>query len=272
MSSIVEAYESITAIKPLMNIIVSVMYIAAGFIGTKVASVLIKRASEKRTRKDKKMMTIVNLLTSILRYVIWFIIILAVLNVFSIQTAGILTSAGVLGFAVGFGAQDLVKDFISGFFIIFEQQFNVGDIIAIDGFKGTVVSLGLKTTHIQSWTGEVKIISNGSINNVVNYSFNNSIAVVDFSIAYDTDVEAFTTKLNEQLIGISLEDNPLIKTPQLLGVQKLNDSGLDMRIICETAPQQHFGVERFLRQFVKEFCDSNNYEIPYPQVVIHHDK
>ena len=95
----------------------------------------------------------------------------------------LLAGAGVLGLAIGFGAQSLVKDVITGFFIIFEDQFGVGDVIQIDQFKGTVEEIGIRVTRIKSWTGEVHIIPNGNIKQVTNFSTYNSIAVVDVSIA-----------------------------------------------------------------------------------------
>lgn len=272
MSSITMFFRYILGFSFVANGLRTILYVLGAYILSKLFTKVIENALIRDVTKDKKMITIVRLVSSVGRYVIWFIMLVAVLNLYGVNTTGLITSAGVLGLAVGFGAQDLVKDFISGFFIIFEQQFNVGDIILVDGFKGTVTSLGLKTTHIRSWTGEVKIISNGSINNVINYSLNNSIAICDFSVAYETNLDEFNEKLTQALSTISQEDNPLKSTPQLIGVQKLNDSGIDLRIICETAPQEHFGVERYLRQFVKDFCDQNNYSIPYPQVVIHNDK
>ncbi len=95
----------------------------------------------------------------------------------------------MLGLAIGFGAQSLVKDIITGFFIVLEDQFAVGDVIQTGQFKGTVDMIGLRTTRIQSWTGEVHIIPNGMINEVTNFSVNNSIAVVDISIAFEEEVD-----------------------------------------------------------------------------------
>ncbi len=272
MNNIQEYIDYILNLKAFSNVATTILYLVLGYMSTKLISKLIEKALLREYAQEKKMITIVKLLSSIIKYVVWFIVVVAILAIYNIDTTGIITSAGVLGLAIGFGAQDLVKDFISGFFIIFEQQFNVGDIIEVQGFKGTVTTLGLKTTHIKSWTGEVKIISNGSIDNVINFSMNNSIAVVDFSVDYTTNLDRFRSELDKELEGISKENNPLRSTPQLLGIQKLNDSGIDMRIICETAPHEHFGVERFLREFVKDFCDNNNYSIPYPQVVIHSDR
>jgi len=249
----------------------TIMFIVSGFIVTGFITKAIDRTSNRKYADDKKVITLVRLLKSMIRYIISFIILLLILEEFGLPTKAILGSAGVLGLAVGFGAQDLVKDFISGFFIIFEQQFHVGDVIEVDSFKGNVTSLGFKTTRIQNWKGEVKVISNGSIKNIVNYSLNNSIAIIDFSVDYTTNLEEFGNKLVVELETLPGKYEGLRSTPNYLGVQKLNDSGIDLRVIVETNPMEHFGIERSLRQHIKTFCDQENISIPFPQMVIHND-
>ena len=127
--------------------------------------------------------TIMRLMGNIVNYAISFIMIMMILAVFHVPFGPMLAGAGVVGLAIGFGAQSLVKDIITGFFIIFEDQFAVGDVIQTGRFKGTVEEIGLRVTRVKSWTGEIHIIPNGSILEVTNYSINNSIAVIDISVA-----------------------------------------------------------------------------------------
>jgi small-conductance mechanosensitive channel len=133
--------------------------------------------------------TIGKLIHNLISYTVNFISVLLILGELGVNLGPLLAGAGVLGLAIGFGAQSLVKDVITGFFIIFEDQFGVGDVIQIDQFKGTVEEIGIRVTRVKSWTGEVHIIPNGNIKQVTNFSVYNSLAVLDISIAYEADVD-----------------------------------------------------------------------------------
>ena len=137
---------------------------------------------------ERREETLSKLLDNVLSYVVYFIAFMMILSVLGIDVKALIAGAGVVGLAVGFGAQSLVKDVISGFFIIFEDQFSVGDHVRIGQFEGNVETIGLRTTKIKSWTGELHILPNGSIIEVTNFSINNSIAVVDIAIAYGEDI------------------------------------------------------------------------------------
>ncbi len=231
-----------------------------------------KLVIKKSMRVDKngpRAITVSKLLTSIVRYVVWFIITLLILGELNVDLTPIIASAGVIGLAIGFGAQEIVKDFISGFFILFEGSFNVGDVVEVDGFKGSVLSLGLRTTIIENWLGERKIINNGNIGSIINCSKNDSVAIIDFGVGYDTDL----SKLSK-LMGVFVEDmekkyEVITNTPQFLGVTELADSSINMRLIAKTETMQHFGVERGIRKELIELLLTNEIEIPFPQVVIH---
>ena len=143
--------------------------------------------------------TLSKLLDSVLSYVVYFIAFMMILSVLGIDVKALIAGAGVVGLAVGFGAQSLVKDIISGFFIIFEDQFSVGDHVRIGQYEGNVETIGLRTTKIKSWTGELHILPNGSIIEVTNFSINNSIAVVDIAIAYGEDIARAETVIEETI-------------------------------------------------------------------------
>jgi len=139
--------------------------------------------------EEKRAATLSALLLSVLRYVVYFIAGIMILQTFGVQTSSILASAGIAGLAVGFGAQNLVKDVISGFFIIFEDQFDVGDYVTVAGITGVVEELGLRSTRIREWTGHLHTIPNGEIKMVKNYNRGSILAVVTVSISYEADID-----------------------------------------------------------------------------------
>ena len=191
------------------------------------------------------------------------------LTTLGIDVKGLIAGAGVLGLAVGFGAQSLVKDVISGFFIVFEDQFSVGDYVRIGQNEGTVEEIGLRTTKLKNMTGELNIIPNGNILEVTNFSIHNSVAVVDIGIAYEGNIEKAEHVITNLLEGMPERYEDLVATPQLLGVQSLGPSEVVLRITAETAPMRHFYIARELRRELKETLDANGIEIPFPRMVMY---
>lgn len=231
---------------------------------------ILKRFFKIRKKVSKKEKTIYNLVINIIR---WFIIIIAflmILDVFGVDTKTLVASLGVLGLVIGLALQDMLKDFISGLFIIFENQYCIGDIIEVKGFKGEVINLGLKTTRIRSYTGEVKIIPNRNVEDVINYSQMSSLAVVDVSVAYEENYDKVEKVVNELLDKLNKEKIPNVKGDlKLLGINKLADSGVEIRIVGETTSYENFEVERIIRRKIKETFDKENIKIPYPQIEVH---
>lgn len=217
------------------------------------------RPSERREK------TLLKLLENALSYVVYFSAILAILSDF-MDISGLLASAGVLGLAIGFGAQSLVKDVISGFFIIFEDQFSVGDYIQIGDALGTVMEIGLRTTKISAYGGEVHIIPNGNITEVVNYSINNGLAIMDIRIDYHTELKKVEKLIETFITNLSDEYTELIGIPQLIGVQDLTATEIVFRVTAETLPASQWAFGRKFRKDLKLFLDQNGIEIPYPEM------
>ena len=220
-------------------------------------------ATERRYR------TILRLLQSVISYVVYFSAIIAILSAMNIRVAGLLAGAGIVGLAVGFGAQSLVKDVITGFFIIFEDQFGVGDYIKITSTEGTVLEIGLRTTKIKGAAGEINIIPNGSITEVVNYSINNSIAIIDVSVADHSDIKKTEKLLEQYFKTLPTTHEEIVSEPTLLGVQNVVGAEVTLRISVETLPMQHFAVSRMIRRDVKNIFDRNGIEIPYPKMMVY---
>jgi len=217
-------------------------------------------------RRDE---TLAKLLDNVLSYVIYFIAIMMILTVLGIDVKALLAGAGIVGLAVGFGAQNLVKDIISGFFIIFEDQFSVGDHIRVGEFEGNVESIGLRTTKIKSWTGELHILPNGNITEVTNFSVNNSLAIVDVPISYGEDIEK-AEKVIEELLGKMPEQyEDLTQVPELLGIQTMGPTEVVLRIVAETPPMKQAGIARAIRKDIKLLLDEHGIKAPSPRLVMY---
>jgi small conductance mechanosensitive channel len=198
--------------------------------------------------------------------------VLVILSIWGVDVLPALAGLGILGLVVGLGAQSLIKDLIAGFFIIFEHHFDVGDVVEINGFKGRVIDIGLKTTRVQNWKNDIKIFSNGNITESINYSLADSFAVIEFGISYGSDIQR-TLELLEQELPKHMDKLPdLIDIPKVLGVTDLASSSVNIRVIAKTNPETQYAVERKLRQAIKELLDENGIEIPFPQVVVHEAK
>jgi small-conductance mechanosensitive channel len=246
-------------------------------IMVKIGKIVIQKLFEVRMKaplrySERRQNTLLKLLQNGLSYIVYFAAILAVLSALTINVTGLLAGAGVLGLAIGFGAQNLVRDVITGFFIIFEDQFSVGDYVRIGAAEGTVEEIGLRTTKLSGLNGEIHIFPNGTIVEVVNFSLNNSIAIVDVSVAYETDIPRVEELIREFLMELPDKYEQLVKLPELLGVQNLAASEVVMRITAETMPMQHFAIARIIRRDLKIFMDEHGIEIPYPKMVMYQRK
>jgi small-conductance mechanosensitive channel len=247
-----------------------ILIITLAKIATKLLNKAIRRIAVEKDRlkfNPRRTATIMGLMGNIVNYAISFIMVLMILAVFHVPFAPMLAGAGVVGLAIGFGAQSLVKDIITGFFIIFEDQFAVGDVIQTGSFKGTVDEIGLRVTRIKSWTGEIHIIPNGSIVEVTNFSINNSIAVVDISVAYEMNIEKAMEIIKDTVYEISLHDENILKEPEVLGIQSIAAAGVIIRVTCECKPNQQYSVARQMNAEIKKSFDANGIEIPYPRIV-----
>ncbi len=208
------------------------------------------------------------LLINTLTYIVFFLAGLTILQLFNVNTSAILASAGIIGLAVGFGAQNLVKDVISGFFIIFENQFSVGDFVEVAGVIGTTEEIGLRTSKIRKWSGELHIIPNGEITKVTNYNRGLMIAQVIIGIAYEENVDEVLNILRKECQQ-AFDDIPDIKEiPVVQGVIALSNFSVDIRIVAKTTPGEQWAVERELRRRFKNVLERENIEIPYPKSVV----
>ncbi|MCM3081203.1 MULTISPECIES: mechanosensitive ion channel family protein [Brevibacillus] len=250
----------IIAIIILSRILVSIVQAA-------VNQVFRHRQGNKLQMEQRRVDTMRVLVNNVAQYTIYFLALLMVLQQMGIDLRPVLVSAGVLGLAVGFGAQSLVRDVITGFFIIFEDQFAVGDFVTINNMTGTVQEIGLRITRIRSWTGEVFIFPNGTINQVTNFSLANTLAVVDVSVAYEEDLKQVESILKDIMTQVKTELPDVVADPQILGVQALGPSEVVMRITAECKPNTHHGVSRNMRAMIRTEFTKRGIQIPYQKIV-----
>ncbi|AYE48496.1 mechanosensitive ion channel family protein [Priestia megaterium] len=254
-------------IKILLILLISMFLIRIGkqalnkFVEVRTNSPL--RISERREA------TMVRLLQNVFSYAIYFVAGVMILETLSVDVRGLLAGAGIVGLAVGFGAQNLVKDIITGFFIIFEDQFSVGDYVRVGTFEGTVEEIGLRTTKIKSWTGEINILPNGSIVEVTNFSLHNSVAFVDVSISYEENIQKAEKVILELLEELPSRYEDMVKTPELLGVQNIHATEVTMRITSEVKPMRHFHISRMIRKEVRTRLNEHGIEVPFPRMVMY---
>ncbi|HKL61293.1 MAG TPA: mechanosensitive ion channel family protein [Acholeplasma sp.] len=238
----------------------------------KVAKTSFNRVGLKAGINQRRKRTIAKLVMSLIRYVLGAIAILIVLSIWGVNVGPALAGLGIAGLVIGLGAQKFINDLIQGFFIVFEHHYDVGDMIEASGFKGEVLEIGLKTTKLKNWKGEIKIIANGDITTLINFSKNPSLAVVEFGISYGSNINHVVELLTEELGKFTKEMTQVIEAPIVSGVIALGDSSVNLRIVTKTYNEQHYGVERMIRRRIKEILDEHGIEIPFPQVVVHQSK
>lgn len=274
MNEITQAYNNLITRLPVFAIplfrIVTVLFVSALFIKLSegfISRVLSLSTHEKLRLDENKKKTLASLLKSIVRYVTYFTAAINILEIVGIKTASLLTAAGIGGLAVGFGAQNLVKDIISGFFIIFEDQYNVGDYVETAGVAGTVDEVGLRTTKLRDFGGQLHIIPNGEITRVTNHSRGLKRALVNVSIAYEEDLDRALRALEDACRQVREKRKDIVEGPTILGVSNLGPTEVVVTILARTVPMQQWSVERELRKAVLEKFDQEGIEIPYPRMV-----
>lgn len=255
-----------------MNVILSkkVLGVVLIIIGFSLVYLIFKKIIKKvLSSADNRKKTLISLITNVIKYFLFIVATLMILNIYGVDTTALITSLGVVGLVAGLALQDILKDFLAGIAIIIENQYQIGDIVTINGFKGEILSLGMKTTKLKDYNGDVKFISNGTITEVINHSISSSRAIINLNINYNENINKVEKILNNLFERLNKEIKELKGDIQILGVEDLGESAVVIKIIADTKPMCHYDVERILRKEIKEELDKNNIEIPYNQVVVH---
>lgn len=253
---------------PIIFIIVGILiYAVIAKMITNVSKINIKHTSQGI---DKRKTTIVSLIKNIIKYVIAIIVIILILNLYGVNTTSIIASLGAVSVIVGLAFQDIIKDLLAGIFIVFDNSYAVGDWVKINDFTGEVVSLGLKTTKIRAYTGEVKILSNSSFSEVINYNLNHSKVVIKIPVHYEVNLEKLESILERMKKELIKDKN--VYGMELLGVDEFGDSAILYAISIECYPMTHIGVKREALKLIKKSFDEEGITIPYNQLDVHIEK
>ncbi len=257
------------------HVLLAILILLAAYIFLKIANRMIHHFLRLNPLLDDgRRKTLHSLLTNMLKYGVYFIVLLTILPLFGVNIAAIVAGAGVAGLAIGLGAQALIKDFFAGIFILFENQYQVGDWVMIDNMSGAnnitgkVFSVGLRMTAVQVWTGQIAYIPNGTILHVTNYSKEGNLAVIAYNVGYGTDAKDALAILHDVLDEVRVEDPNAIGAIQILGVNALNDSTYTVEATVECKPYSQFSVQRLAYRKLQERFLARELDLPYHRDVI----
>lgn len=253
------------------RLIYIVLIVAAAILGWAVIRRLARRVLRaERIRQARRPRTIMSLVYSLAGYIIMFVALVMCLRVLGVNYSAILAGAGVVGLAVGFGAQTLVRDVISGFFLLFEDLISVGDYITTTDIRGTVERVGLRACQVRGFDGTLFVIPNGELTRFGNQNRGFMRALVTVDLAYEQDPVVGMTRARE-VAGQWFQDNPdrALEPPQVQGLLNLGESGMTIRIVAKVRPLEHWQAERDLRLRLKQAFDSANVEIPFARRVVY---
>lgn len=249
------------------EVIASLVVLFAGLFLNFLIKVIIRKLFNFKHMRDAKKRTIINLIVNIIRFIVLIITAIIILEINGIDTKSLLASFGVAGIVAGLALQDLLKDFIVGMSLIFEGEFAIGDWVSINGFKGEVLPSNLRITKLRSATGEVKMISNRTITEVINYSMYNTNLMIDIDVAYESDISKVKDVLDKLCEKFKTEYE--LKDVKCNGIQELASSSIKFRITLTCKFLEQFDLGRFLRKEIINTFKKNNITIPYKQVVVH---
>ena len=259
----------------LKLIIVPIIYVLIGIVAFKILKKLVIKVLEKKNLKaaqKQRIKTLIVLIVNIIKYLTIICVLLAILSVWGVNVKSIVAGLGIGTAVIGLAFKDLATDLIAGFSIIAEGEYEIGDTIEVDGFMGEVIFIGLRTTRIRDFKGATKIIANHYMDNIVNYSEHNSLAVIDVSIAYECDETLIEKTFNKIFKDLNGKIPHAIGELELWGVNELSDSAVVYRVVVETEPMQQYAVQRFLRKELKKGLDAAKIKIPYQQIEVHNGK
>lgn len=241
-------------------------------VSSRLSNTLVEKIviSGKSTYDRKKRRTIVKLFSNILKCIIFMLAILLILNLYGVDTKTLIASFGVVGAVLGLALQDAIKDFITGISIVMNNYFVEGDIITFDDFTGEVIDMGLNTTKIKKNTGEVFIIANRNIDQVINLSQKIANVVIDIPTAYEEKTEKVEKTIEKILLEIKKLDG-IKQDPIYLGISSLEDSCVNYTISIFCQQDTQWQTKREALRIIKTQYEKAKIKIPYPQLEVHHE-
>lgn len=257
----------------IIVILIAVLIISK--VGQKFITKAVRKAIKQvdKEAEEKRENTLIRIFSGALRVIVWLTAVMMILPELGINVGPILAGAGILGVALGFGAQYMIRDFLAGLFIILENQFRIGDVVCLDDTCGGVENITIRKTVLRDLDGKVHHIPNGSFQKVSNLTYDFSRAHMNVSVAYKEDIDKVITLLNK--IGNEMAKDPpwkdyIIKPIQVLGPgpDKFAESGMEIKVMGETKPLKHWDTLKEFRRRLKIAFDEEGIEIPFPQMSI----
>ncbi len=245
------------AIKGIRILLILLGLLLVSYLGKRLIVGLLRSDRIPGVLNEHRFKTVRGLAMSLLRYTLYFIGAMMILHELGVETTSVLAGAGIVGLAIGFGAQRLVQDVVTGFFILFEDQFSVGDYVSIAGVTGTVEEVGLRVTKIREGTGELHIISNGEIKQVTNMARGAMGVVVDVSVASHQDLDRVTATIEAAARKVADEHREVVlEEPHVLGVTGFREAGVTLQVFAKVKPMQQLAFGRLLRRAIMEALDA----------------
>lgn len=249
-------------------VIDSIKIIFIVYVIGKVAQFVIRKALSKTNRG----ITAAKMINSFIKYIVAIIAILALLSSWGVDTTTLVASAGILSLVVGLGAQSLIADIVAGLFTVFEDEYHVGDIVVVDGWRGTIEEIGIRSTRIVDAGGNVKIVNNSEITTVINQTQNLSVVSTTISISYEESLARVELVIRDNLDRIRRNIPEIVEGPFYKGVTALSASSVDLLFMSNCREEDYFPVGRAMNRELKLLFDENGIEIPYNQIVVHQAK
>ena len=261
------SFQDLKSITIDVSVILKVIIMAAAVIAAESLTVVILGLPKPKSHRIRSVLSIIS---SLLKYVAGIVILCWGLAMIGVNVSTIVASVGIVALIVGFSAESLIADVVTGAFMLFENQYNVGDIVEVDGFRGTVTNIGIRTTSITDAGDNVKIVNNSAMRNILNRSDKPSRSVCDIGIPYGTDIE----KLEEQIPGLmqsiyEKRSDTMKKPPEYLGIQALADSAVILRFVVEVSEKDIYSCARIMNRELLLGFRKLGIECPFPQVDVH---
>ncbi len=222
--------------------------------------------------QNHRMRSVLSILASLMKYIAFIVILCWGLSILGVNVSTIVASVGIIALVVGFSAESLIADVVTGAFMLFENQYNVGDIVEVDGFRGVVTSIGIRTTCITDPGDNVKIVNNSAMKNILNRSDRLSRSISEIAIPYATDLEKLESEIPALMDRIYQQRSYVFKAPPVyLGVQELADSSVVLKFVVNVEEKDIYSGARLLNRDLLLGFRSLGVECPFPQVDVHRD-
>ena len=229
---------------------------------------LIRLIFRKQMKKNNRTKTVITLFDGIVKYTCAIVLIFLILQACGVNTAALFASVGILTLVIGLGCQSLIADVVAGMFIIFENEYNVGEIVSIGDFRGTVIEIGIRATKLLDMAGNIKIINNSDISNVINMSRELSLASVTCEFPYDVPVEFVETLLKENFPEFKKKIPAIVEGPYYKGVSYYGDSNVSVMVVAKCKEEDRYQVQRDLLREYRAVFLKNGIDLSFQQVVL----